>query len=151
MGKTIFFIGDDHDTDGWITTGWKSVSQSIGKAPFVLLLEVPFDAKNGITAEDLDTILEDKPEGEDATTLKAVWHASYKAYGFDAEGGPTSTKRQDGQAKNINFFVNSFSETKSQTYFVVIVGDYHLQPEGWTPLQDYDYGHDVTTVYAPTP
>ena len=117
----------------------------------ILLLEVPFDAKNGITAEDLDTILEDKPDGKDATTPNAVWHDSYKAYGFDAAGGATSKKRQDGQAENINFFVNSFSETKSQTYFVVIVGDYHLQPDGWTSLQQYDYGHDVKTVYAPTP
>lgn len=151
---TIFFIGDDHETDNWITTGWNSISGRIGQATFMLLLEVDRNGNKDTeaTLEDLDTILEDKPDSNDAHLLRQVLTNCAQARAFDAPGREESPRRHEGQATNISYYVDKYSQNFN--FFVVVVGDAHLHPpEGitWIALQDYDYGPGINTLVGTTP
>ncbi len=155
MAKNLYFIGDDHAVDGCIAYGYINLRLMISATfRYVLLLEInrEDDALGKTDSYIEKLILAEKSGGVDSEVLKFLVSRAYAIYGFDTKNlklGAESRVRQNDQYKNINYYVNKCEATNEIENFVIIAGDAHLKrsPIDWTPLQDCNYGDDVSTTY----
>ncbi|MGO2154662.1 MAG: hypothetical protein ACTH5V_02730 [Serratia proteamaculans] len=156
---TIFFIGDDHEKDGTITTGTAIFSEfgfDPAKDNYILFLESEEDNgdKGFIPKTDynieLAVILDKKPNGKDSATLRSLMdNSDNNVYGFDNNKSIFSIARQNQQRKSLQKYITKNKDTKSSPYYVIVVGAAHLEPrtdvKGWVVLQNNGgdfYGSD---------